>query len=131
MKKKIIIISFVLIAISGIAAFKLTQSGSVKIGTADGNYKSLPLGTYTVGDDIKLKDGKYAVYALEGSGSVTIGGKKYHISDRSYKKAKKKGLPENARYGILYEDSPKIIVKKGSKVIVEGKRNFRISFVRR
>jgi len=108
-------------------------SGKVSDGTAifggvTHDFIMLQNGTYVV-SEIGHPPGKYAIYAAEGEGLVTIDGIDYPLDDARFKEIKSGGA-EPALYNFLYLEGPKIEVHAESRIIVQGDDTFEVGFIK-
>nr|WP_263314710.1 hypothetical protein [Mammaliicoccus sp. Marseille-Q6498] len=129
MKKTVIIIIGFVLLVMAICVWKMVGDGTIRVGPANDQFEKLSPGKYKVGSDIDLDEGKYGVYAISGNGKVHIDEKEYSLNNDLYKDASKQ--PNTTKKGILFEESPKIEIKKAMTIVVEGNKDFVISFVKR
>ncbi|NYS33814.1 hypothetical protein HZZ02_08705 [Streptococcus danieliae] len=128
MKKVIFIMTIVFSAIV-ISLYIANHMNEIRFGAADGELPILNIGTYEQGDNLNLKTGTYAIYAQAGNGEVCYEDRTYKLSDSLYTEAKKQ--PKSTQNAVIYEESPKIAIVKGSQLTLKGDKDFTVSFIKR
>jgi hypothetical protein len=71
---------------------------------------------------------EYAMYALGGTGNVSIGSERYELNDNHFK-ALSSEQEEAEFYELIYQESPKVTLSADSIIIVQGDEDFAISFL--
>jgi len=105
---------------------------SSSFGFPRSDFISLRNGTHEL-SDIDLPPGEYAIYAVEGAGTVYIDRKEYRLNSDLLTKTKEETANspfEGTLYRYMYNKSPKITLKEQSRLVVSGEESFKVSFIK-
>jgi len=114
----------------GLFIRQMVEDGTVRVGFVNGDFPPLNNGTYEI-SELTLKPNRYAIYATAGSGRVSIDQETFDLNSDLLEDTKKrmKGVPDQMFYGLLYEESPRIMLSETSVIVVDGEEDFEISFI--
>ncbi|MVX58726.1 hypothetical protein E5983_03560 [Streptococcus danieliae] len=127
--KKVFFITIIVFSAIVISLYVVNHMNEIRFGAADGELPILNVGTYEQGDNLNLKTGTYAIYAQVGKGEVCYEDRTYKLNDSLYTEAKKQ--PKSTQNAVIYEESPKIAIVKGSQLTLKGDKDFMVSFIKR
>jgi len=132
----LVVLGVVVVVLSaiGLKVKALADEGKLTVmtGPIQTNFAELQNGEYNAGK-LELSAGKYAIYALEGYGEVTIGEKTYALDEELLLDIEEdlRDMPLAPLVTVnLYSKSPKVEIKQDMTITVKGDENFTISFLK-
>jgi len=131
-KKRLLVLGVVVIVLVwGVSSIPwLIETEHIKIGAPKGDFITLANGSYAL-KDIDLAPGRYGIYAVKGTGRVSIDAEEWELDSSLFKDIENDGdnIPRSFNLVILYRESPKAMLTDDSVIIVNGDTDFTLGFV--